>query len=338
MSKTSALKKLLTAEQKHFLKEKTLSSTMKVKDWIGFLSFIAKLDKEGDQKVSLFAKLAVASFVLAVVSFFITPSFGAIFLIVPVSLVVAGIVFIRYRKKLKTQDINNYLREFFIPALHLLKEKAGEQSKLSAKIDFRNPRTVLKPEIGKHQGRNQKRYLPVYIIAKIVLKDESLLEFVVQEDIKDLKWKKRSSSGKIKFKTKTKLTQLCTIKMTLLKTSYTWKGTTNSDVDVSDTGDHYLAKTKAKVKKTGENILHVKVFIDAIQAVYDQFEPVDPVSSAITPTPDTQKESDTHEEIGVLAPYIWYGGYFDRYDYDSFDHTHYEEGVYEEGGATVFDS
>lgn len=339
MPKASDIKKSLTPEQKDFYDKKTLSSTMKVKDWIGFLSAIAVLDKKGDKKIGSLKKLSITCFVAGgIITFFSLFSGFSPGILTGAVIVVIGFISLKTRKKLEKNDVSNYLREFFIPLLHLFKEKAGEKTKLSAQVDFRNPRTSLTPEQTKVMGRDQKSYAPTYIIAKITLEDQVLLAFVVQESIKDQKWTKRNARGKTKFKSKSKLTHLCDIKMTIPKSEYTWGGTMPPELTITDEGDHFIAKSRIKIKKIGDHVLHVKAFIDTVQAIYGQFEPLNPTQQ---PEQDNrQTDSVEYEEDGIdmIAPYIWYGGYFDRYDYDSFDHTHYEGESFESDGPSAFDS
>ena len=342
MGKVAKIRDAFSPEQKDFYKKKTLSTTMKVKTWIGFLSTIAQLDEMNDGKVKKLVRWSRACFIVGFLLIFVS-LWSQVFelLMATVLLVVAGIAMLVWASQLKKQDVSNYLRAFFMPVLLLLREKAGEQAKLSAQVDFRNPRAAMKPAKSIVMGRNQKLYNPVYIVSKVKLQDEALLEFVVQDEIKDLSWKKQSASGKTKFKHKTKWVHLCTIRITLLKAGYTWDGTSVSGVEVVETETAYLAKTKIKIKKMGDHVLHVRDFIDAIQLIYEQFQPISPKQeSNQKPTNTTTSKDRDHDEedIGMIAPYVWYGSYFDRYDHDSFDYVELEEGTYSEGGDSVFDS
>lgn len=337
MSQASKIKESLTKEQLDFYQRKTLSSTMKVRDWIGFLSAIAQLDKIGDSKIKNLMGFSIACFVIAFFSIFVAVGTEVFEVFIGTTLlVITGIALRIRRKKLKEQDLSNYLREFFIPLLHLLQDKAGEKTKLSAKVDFTNPRAAS-PEKSMVRGRDQKLYTPIYIIAQITLLDKVYLEFIVQEAIKDLNWRTTNARGKTKYKSKTKVVHMCTTRMTLPRSEYRWDGSSIPEVEITETSDAFIAKTKVKIKKIGDHVLHIRDFINSIQLIYEQFEPLNPTLEGSSASSEHDTD-DSYSEVGMIAPYIWYGGYFDRYDYDSFDHTYYEEGVYEHEGESVFDS
>ncbi len=335
MGKASKLYNSLTHQQKQFYQEKTLSTTMKIKAWISFLSRVSSLDKLEDDMTAILMRWAIASFVVAFVSI-IAAAVSEIgwILFGTLLLVIVGIVLLIRRKKLKQKDVNNYLRLFFLPILNVLKDKAGDDAKLSASLDFRNPRKVLEPVKSTIGVRKQKLYSPTYIISKVPLTDDTLLEFAVKDDIKDLRWTKRSASGKTKYKSKTKFVHQCFIKMTLPKKEYTWNGTEAPGVQIIDHNDQYVAKVKVKIKKVGDHVLHVKAFFDAIQSVYGQFQPLNPTTNA----PTSKDESVEYEDVFMAVPYVWYGGYFDRYDYDSFDHSDTGEVMMDDDATNVFDS
>ena len=335
MSKSSQLHRSLSPDQLAFYNEKTISSTKKVKDWIGFFSKISALDKIGDSKVKSFGTLGAVSFVVAFISIFVVvASEEVLILAFTVLCIIAGIIFLSKRKELKNKDVNNYLRMFFLPVLEVLKIKAGENAKLAANLDFRNPRKSMEPVKSTVGVRKQSLFTPVYIISKVKLSDDSLLEFVVKDDIKDLKWTKRSASGKTKYKSKTKFVHHCFVKLTLSKEAYTWDGEQSPDVAVEETETHFVAKSKIKIKKIGDHVLQVKAFFETIQVIYEQFEPKNPTGNATT----RQSETNDADDDLMLVPYVWYGSHFDRYDYDSFDYSEAHDMEHSEEGASVFDS
>lgn len=124
------------------------------------------------------------------------------------------------------------------------------------------------------------------------------------------------------------------IKMTLAKEEYTWNQSDHPDIHIIEDNGNYIAKVKVKIKKVGENVLHVKAFFDAIQSIYAQFQPLNPTTNATT----TRDDSVEYEDSFLMVPYVWYGGYFDQYDYDSFDYSDSGEIMTEGDTANVFDS
>jgi len=331
MSSIAELKKKLTEEQRAFYKNKILSSTMKVESWISFLSIVSLLDKKGDKRTKTLNELTIGSLLLILFSIFATIISKKLYFLlgIPLFTVVAISLYI-HKKKHEGNDLNNYLRLFFIPILHVLKDKAGSKAKLSAKIDFRNPRNANEPKKSKVNGRKQSLYTPTYITAKILLQDNVLLAFMFREDIKDLEWRKRNPRGKIKYKSKTKIVHHCLFNLRFPTSEYLWLGKTLENTFITKEDDYYLVKSKIKVKRIGDDYLHVKVFLDNIKAIYELFKP----------TAQQEKANNIRrqeEDDSFLESYVWYGGYFERYDYDSFDHAYYEHGVYDEK-ASVFDS
>ncbi|MGD1957847.1 MAG: DUF308 domain-containing protein [Fulvivirga sp.] len=335
MSKASKIYNSLSHQQKQFFKEKTLSATMKVKQWIAFLSKISTLDKMGDGKIKRLLGFGIAAIVIAVISAIVALVSEVIEILIGSGiLLIGGILMLVQRSAAKKKDINNYLRQFFMPVLNVLKDKAGEDAKLAASLDFRNPRKVLDPVRSTIGTRKQKMYSPTYIMSRVTLKDGTLLEFVVKDDIKDLNWTKRSASGKTKYKRKTKFVHHCFIKMTLAKAEYTWNGTQDDGIEVVDHNGHYQVKARIKIKKVGDHVLHVKSFFDTMQAIYALFGPLNPSTPASTRRDDSEEFHDDY----MFVPYVWYGGYFDEYDYDSFEYSDTGEIMMEDEAANVFDS
>ena len=61
-------------------------------------------------------------------------------------------------------------------------------------------------------------------------------------------------------------------------------------------------------------------------------------SSDLTKAKTIRDDSEEYEDDYMFVPYVWYGGYFDQYDYDSFDYSDTGEIMMEDEAANVFDS
>lgn len=346
MNKYSDKYQHLSPVQKQFIDEKTVSATMKIGKWLALLAKVAKFDQRNDSIIKKLMVAAVVSFVLAFFSIF-TLVFLEENALYPIATFAAvGILLLAWRGNKKSKDVNNYLRLFFLPVLGVLEAKCGSEAKLAANLDFRVPRSALTPEKSKVGVRNLKLYSPKYIIARVTMKDQAVLEFVVADDIKDFSWKKRSASGKTKFKSKTKYVHQCLIKITLPKSEYNYKGSTHPAVSVEDVNGHYQAKSKIKIKTVGKDkVLAVGAFFEAMQNIYAQFEPINPVAQIAQEKPESEARKDDqvgmmHDDpaLGLATPYIWYGSAFNTYDYDSFDHTDAGDQIMEDDTVTAFDS
>lgn len=315
---------------------------MRIDRWLSLLTKISKFDKGNDDQIRKATNLMIISFVLAFISIFVTIVIHPLVGIGTMILIVSGIALLIYRNKLRDKDINNYLRQFFIPLLHVLKAKTGGNTKLAANLDFRIPRKVLTPETSKINGRNLKLYSPKYIVGKLTMPDRAILEFVVSDDIKDFTWKKRSASGKTKYKSKTKFVHHCFIKLTLPKDAYTLQNEPPPHISVMEHNGSYLAKAKIKAKTEGKgNVLSVNLFLETMQQLYDLFRPPGEVRKRRheDDSDDAMHNRYTEDDgVDVMTPYLWYGMTFENYDYDSFDYVDNGDYIMDDGSVTAFDS
>lgn len=335
MPKAKKLRASLSPDQQAFFTSKTIHDTKKIKEWIAFFQNIAIIDKKEDGTRKLLMRLGIAFIILGVIcviATFITENL--LILIATALLVTVGVIFLVKVKKLKAQGINNYLRLFFMPILEVLQGKAGPNARLSANLDFHEPRD-MEPTKSQVRGRSQSLYSPTYVMAKVTLLDQVKLQFGIQDDVKDLVWSKTSASGKMKRKMKTKTTHHGLVKMILPADQYTWNQTTGDDMGIVAQEETFEAKKKLKVKVVGDHILSVKYLFEAIEDIYAQFTPIGEQQIR-------QREDDgtDHFDDGdaMVAAYVWHGTYFDRYDYDSVDYQDPSDMSYEDDEGTVFDS
>ncbi len=339
MSGAKSIYDAFSTQQKQFVTEKTISTTLKISKWLRFFANTIRYDELIEASVKRWLTIAIISFIACFLSFFLIAVFGFFTLIGTALLLMLGIVSLTKRKKSKDKDLSNYLRLFFMPVLHVLQKKAGEDARLAASLDFRIPRSAITPAESKVLHKNLKLYQPKYIIAKVTLKDKTVLEFVVADDLKDFNWTKTSSSGKTKFKSKSKVVHHCFIKMTLDKEMYKLKANPSENISIVDHNGSFIAKVKIKIKVIGrKKVLGVNHFFEGLQLVYDQFVPLNPVAEAPPRDEDNNERMDIDDDVALDTPYIWYGAAFDQYDYDSFDHDDEGDFVMDDGAATVFDS
>ncbi|MBL6449398.1 hypothetical protein JMN32_24010 [Fulvivirga sp. 29W222] len=342
MNKYSDKYQHLSPVQKQFIDEKTVSTTMRISKWLSLLVKVSKFDQRNDKIIKRLLVWAIVSFLLAFFSFvsFAVIKENAFYFIALFA--VTGVTLLILRGKKKRKDVNNYLRMFFLPILTVLEAKCGSDAKLAATLDFRIPRKAMAPEKSKVGVKKLKLYSPKYIVARVTMKDQAVLEFVVADDIKDFSWKKRSRSGKTKYKRKTKFVHQCLIKMSLPKSEYRYKGSRNRTVSVVEVNEHYQAKAKIKIKAVGQDkMLGVNVFFETMQKIYANFEPINPVGQTTPQKPKGKGRKEVYEEDPGLAldtPYIWYGSAFSTYDYDSFEYSDSGDTLMEDDSVNAFDS
>ena len=311
---------------------------MSIRKWISLTNKAALYDDYGDSAIKSLLKYSIICFVLAFISIFPAAMFAPEIFVGTGLFVLTGIVLLVKRKNLLSKDINDYLRLFFVPLLKVFAQKAGEESKLAATLDFNIPTKKLQPVASKVRGRNLKLYQPKYIIAMLELLDGAILDFIVADDIKEFSWWKKSASGKSKYKTKSKFVHHAFIKMSVPKSEYILNSNNSSNLQVEESETTYIAKYKLKLKTEGKNrVLPLKHFFDAIQNIYSVFQPINALSKVPAKKVDEEIEDHSMAATG-MAVYMWSGGYFDSYDYDSFDYS--DSGSYDtdDDSATVFDS
>lgn len=348
----NALYQSLNPAERSFVDEKTISATYKVKRWLHLLAKAARFDvmiEAEAKKWSRFGTISIFLMIAAIISTFVLPDDIRLLVGIPSAILflVIAIVFYKKSSKIKTKDINNYMRSFFMPVINILRDKAGEEAKLAAALDFRIPRKEMEAEQGKVGVRSVKSYHPNYIRSKVLLKDGVSLEFSVADQIHDFSWTKRSASGKTKFKSKTKYIHQCLIKMTLPKSTYQVKEAIDESVTVNSHNGDYIAKHKIKLKKIGvDNTLNVALFFKGVQAIYSQFESLNSPQVKKKNTDrdydDDDEEIDVYDDgidaMDVAVAYMWMDTNFDDYDYDSFDYAEGSDFSMDDDSATVFDS
>ena len=346
MSSLSSIYNSFSEQQKQFVDEKTISATLRIEKWLGFLAKTVKYDHKIDKEVSLMGTLTwvgVIGIIISIIAAFVAENpFIALGVLAFILLIIISQV---RKSKLHSKDLDNYLRLFFIPVLSILSEKAGKDAKLSASLDFRIPRKSLTPTESKVRGRNLKLYEPKYIATRVLLKDGVSLEFAVKDDIKDYSWTKRSASGKMKYKSKTKFTHQCFLKMTLPKSEYELSRTPPANIIIEEMGESYVAKSKIKVKVIGTSkVLNPKKLFEGIQQIYDcflSFRMGEEQPKKAERSDEEEYETEDYYENDdnmMLGAMMWHGDLFDRYDYDNFDYANSNEFMVDDDSVTVFDS
>jgi len=313
----------LNPQQRQFVESKTISTSLSVKNWIGFLSKASSYDHYADAAITNHIGTIVALVILTLLAAFLTPIVEYPVLVsIPVVLGLITFYFIQKRNQFKRRDINNYLRLFFMPFLEMLRVKAGEEAKLSASLDFRNPLKAASPATSKVRGRDLEIYQPKYILAKVSLLDGSYLEFAVADDIK--KYSYRNANGR--FKSKTKTVHQYFIKLSLPKNRYKLKTQTFPDkVSLEEVQDEYIFKLKGKQKANNYVLLKLELFVASLQSLFDMVEdislPTGSLQSGTTQSQEKQLTDSGLTDTGSLAsniPFlIWTNSYFNRRDYDS---------------------
>ena len=330
----------LTTQEKRFIDDKTMSTTLSVKNWRLFLQRASAYDAYVEKQLSSSTGWIV---LLVFVTIGGTIAYSVLLidllLLIPLIAGMLCVWLISKRMTLKSRNINNYLREFFLPFLDAMVALAGEDTKLSAALDFRDPMKSIKPNERKVQGRDLKAYEAKYIAAKVMLKDGSYLETVVADEIRKISY--RNPRGKLKSKTKT--VHHYFQRLTLPKTTYALRGLKLlSNMEMTETDESFVFKLKGKGKAMNYHILTLQEYMSGIKHIYnlvintqqppptepkqDGTSPTSPYSSLLQAPPDAIKKGQSTNKTDAggdalsdssVMPYFWADTYFDRHDFDS---------------------
>lgn len=321
--KANQFYKELTLQQKHFVDNKTINTTMSIKHWMAFLKKASDFDTYCD-KARLLLGTKMTLLILAIIGLTIT-AFALENYYWLLGLAVLGVWLydtVQTRSNFAKRDINNYLRLFFMPFLEAIKSKAGEEAKLSASLDFRDPMKSVTPNKYDYQYSGSKRnvslYEPKMIIAGVTLLDGSYLETVVLDEIRKISY--RNANGKHKSKTKT--LHRFFIRLSANKKNYKPRNPLPEHIEVSEEGDQYIFKLKEKNKELGAGILNPALFFTVLGGLYKQLEPLGgtpPLPMGNTDQPGAGFiAQDIPADNRLVETLVWDDVFFNQYDRDSF--------------------
>ena len=312
--KARALYQQLTPEQKHFVDNKTINTTLSVKHWISFLSRTSAYDRLRDNRATILAGwisvIIFFSLILVIIAF--NRSYWHY--IVPVIFVLAIILYVLVRQRiaLGKRNMSNYLRNFFMPILEVLREKAGDDAKMIAALDFRDPLKALPFEEVKEPGLNRKikLYTPKIIAAGVPLKDQSYLELAVVDEIRKMTIQR---GGKTKYKTK--VTHRLFIRLAVNKSVYQRNEVTVPDyVEVEEQPNQFVYKLKHKEKESGLGILEPKSMIGQMAVLYGLFSVIPGVALP-------SMVGGVVNQPNALQDMFWNDQIFSNYDRDGFSRS-----------------
>lgn len=174
MSELKAAFKALTPEQKSFVKDKRIAGEHSPDQWLAFLSPVAEFDRRADE---------------------VRQGGGGFFA----------------RRFARKHDVPNALRFFAIPLLPILREDHDPDAPLQLRLDLTGAKQSGK-ETGKGQPYQKGAYYRVvdtfyddpWLEGRARFADGADVQFSVVDHVRDSHKRKRSASGKTKFKTRQK--------------------------------------------------------------------------------------------------------------------------------------
>jgi hypothetical protein len=202
---------------------KHVAGRRKVKDWIGLIKELAEFDAVSDQlqkRASNFMILGIVVLIAGAIGFAVAASHGGGFLSVLCALLgVAGIALAVYHglrwSRFKKVDLANDFRACVPPLLDVLAEDMEDKAKVKMELDMAGIGKSKQVKKGKiDPGRFRKVIETIYqdpwcsLTAPLVDGSQAVLNIENQFIAHERHWTKRSRSGKIKFKSKTKWKKL----------------------------------------------------------------------------------------------------------------------------------
>lgn len=318
----------LSEPERGFIREKTIESAYTVKQWMILLQKVAAYDEANDR---IRKKLLTWLIVTAVIAFF------GLFFFWILSLLGVGVfvAVLLMRRRLSSNDLSNHLRLFLIPLLKVFNDKAGLKAPLNLRCDFR---PVDKQEIldkYKVENRTIRHFKPQWLSGSVPLKDESQLEFHLMDDLKKVVVKKRSASGKTKWKNKVKSTHFLLVKLSLSKEYYQLKSELSEDVIAEQDDKKITLKAKYKQKSSDANfVIPIDEFLKLLELLYSCVEqiPGKIPTKVQADEGDGEDEADfealDHDELdapdatafAASSFLVWSAYDFSDHDFDSFDY------------------
>ena len=323
ISKANQFYQELTPQQKHFVDNKIINTTLSVKHWIGFLNKASAYDEYGDKaRQTLAVRMSLATVGIIGLIIFAFAMENYYLFVLPVILGIFLFNMAQTRSHFAKRDINNYLRLFFMPFLEVIRQKAGEEAKLSASLDFRDPFKVLTPAKHEIKVHGRKRHINVYepkmIIAGVTLSDNSYLEAVVMDEIKKVSY----TNPRGKSKSKTKTVHRIFIRLTANKSVYKRnERAIPPQVEFSDNTDSYLFKLKEKKKEDTYGVLKPGEFFNALAMLFGLLQPLQGTAAQGLATP-TEIVPGAASGIAatsnrIAEALVWNDLLFNSADYDS---------------------
>ncbi len=285
LKETITAYKALSDIQKQFIKTRRVNDLKTPDDWLVLLGKLGEYDRYGDMLRRFLGKIAIAGFILTMVTFFvfISMSVGALFiggiclLLLICSIFAAFSYFI-----LKSKDIPNSLRQVVIPLISILRVEIDGAQKINLKLDLRGAKLNRKMIGSEKKGGKgffgdypkivETNYKDQWLEISAPLADKNKLNCQVTDFVCHRKITKRGRSGKIKTKFKDKTKTLIDVQLGLDGDKYI----ANEEIDKSKqsvtvkTGPkRQVVRAKQTVKTIGEiNNLKPAHILDTISRAY----------------------------------------------------------------------
>lgn len=239
---------------------------------------LAKFDASNDATRAQLKKLTGAAVVGAFASLWLLTVFGSVMLIAVAALIGVAIYLAVTLSRLSKMDISNNFREVALPFLAILKQDMEPDQTLKVRVDLRSP-THEKKRRGTPQSSKGGAYAKVvettyhdnWFAGSARLADASVLRWSVVDDVVESKRTKRSSSGKMKTKTRNYKRSVVAVSLSVANKRY--GVTQNASAEGQKIAVHSGAKRRTikltrKIKTKSLEPMDPGVLIDTVASAY----------------------------------------------------------------------
>lgn len=279
--------KALSHEQLEILDKKVINGKYKPKVLVKLLKELVSYDRENDQKRESLSSISVFSGVLIGLSIIsvIILLFNELYDLLPYP-IGSCVLFIVINwwlkakvKNLKEKDLANEMRRVLFPFALTMQEEAKPDSKISLSL---NANIILndefltndKPHKGTF-GRSVKTYKQNWLNANVTLVDNTSLQIQCEKTVHEIDIVKRSASGKMKHKSKTKSRDDIVIRSLMSKSNYQLADIQpSSNIFVEELEDSIALRAKYKFKTEGLKTVQAQTIFDLIHRMYSHVKPI----------------------------------------------------------------
>lgn len=265
--KSIKFKKNLTPKQREFLLNKEIQGNFTLQKLLKILNKSAQYDKINDKARRSAVTFMILSLIVGIFLSIVIQS------IIPFLLgAVLFVILIVYSNNLKKEDLDNSLREFTVPLLGILSGDIKPGSNLKIALCCSYPmlpkfRYDVKPRSTKY-GRTISFFRYPWLSVKADIVDGSRITIENLDELQKIDIKKRSASGKIKYKTKYKRTSVISILAEFPK-GFVVHNTDNPQLRISHTENGIAVKSKIKIKNAGiKSPLQLNPYVRNIQQIF----------------------------------------------------------------------
>ena len=241
---------------------------------------LAAFDASNDATRAQIKKLMGGVVVGAIASLWLLTLFGIAMLAVTAALIGLAIYLGVMLGRLSKLDISNNFREVALPFLAILKQDMEPHQTLKVRVDLRAP-THANKRRGSPQSSKGGAYASVvetsyhdnWFAGSARLADASVLHWSVVDDVVESKRTKRSSSGKMKTKTRNYKRSTVAVSLSVANKRYGVTPTASANADgqklaVQSGAKRRTIKLTRKIKTKSLETMDPGVLIDTVASAY----------------------------------------------------------------------